>query len=176
MARPVGPASQSFDSGSGAGAANVTAARGCGWASSVTSGAGWITITSAGFGAGHGSVAFAVAPNNGSSSRTGTLTVAGQTFTVTQAAFTLNSFTLNPTTVKGGQSSTGTLGFNGTAPAGGSVVSLSSSNPAAAAVPATVTVPAGASSHTFAVATQPVASNAYASITARHAGRRGRSS
>jgi hypothetical protein len=164
----VTPASLSFDAGRGAGAVTVTATSGCGWTSSVSSGASWITITSAGFGTGDGSVSFSVEPNNGTSSRTGTLTVSGRIFTVTQGAFTLNSFTLNPTSVKGGQPSTGTLNFTGTAPAGGAVVSLSSNNTAAATVPATVTVPAGVSSHTFSVTTQPVAANSSASITVKY--------
>ena len=164
----VTPASRSFDSGGGAGAVSVTATRGCGWDSSLDNVPSWITITSAGFGTGDGSVSFTVAPNDGGSSRTATLGVAGQTFTVTQAALVLNSFTLSPTAVKGGQSSTGTLKFTGAAPAGGAVVSLSSSNTAAATVPETVTVPAGASSHTFSVATQAVAANTSASITAKY--------
>ena len=46
---------------------------------------GWLTVTSGASGSGPGTVAFSVAANTGAA-RTGTLTIAGQTFTVTQAA------------------------------------------------------------------------------------------
>ena len=63
---------------------NVTAVGGsCSW--TAASNAAWITVTSGATGNGNGSVAFAVAANLGAS-RTGTLTIAGQAFTVTQAA------------------------------------------------------------------------------------------
>src|SRR5260370_33628145 len=55
----------------------------------------------------------------------------------------LSSLTLNPTSVIGGaQSSTGTVTLSGPAPAGGAQVALSSSNPATANVPSSVTVAA----------------------------------
>ncbi len=60
----------------------VTAGSGCGW--TATSNASWITITSGASGSGGGSVTFNVAANTGAS-REGTLTVAGQAVTVTQA-------------------------------------------------------------------------------------------
>ena len=50
----------------------------------------------------------------------------------------------NPTSVVGGTASQGTVTLTAAAPAGGAVVTMSSSTPGAAAVPATVTVPAGA--------------------------------
>jgi hypothetical protein len=65
----------------------------------------------------------------------------------------LTSLTLNPTTVAGGSSSTGTVSLNGTAPFGGTLVALSSSRPTRASVPSTVTVAAGKSSATFTVNT-----------------------
>jgi hypothetical protein len=65
----------------------------------------------------------------------------------------LSSLALNPTTVAGGSSSTGTVSLNGAAPFGGIVVTLSSSRPTRASVPATVTVAAGTSSATFTVNT-----------------------
>ena len=49
------------------------------------SNASWMTVTSGASGSGPGTVAFSVAANTGAA-RTGTLTIAGQTFTVTQAA------------------------------------------------------------------------------------------
>jgi hypothetical protein len=62
---------------------NVTAGVGCTW--TATSNAPWITITGGATGSGNGAVAFSVAANTGAL-RTGTITIAGQTFTVTQAA------------------------------------------------------------------------------------------
>ncbi|HEY2990184.1 MAG TPA: hypothetical protein VGL11_20895 [Candidatus Binatia bacterium] len=83
----------------------------------------------------------------------------------------LSSFALNPTTVAGGSTSTGTVSVSGNAPSGGIVVTLSSSRPTRAAVPPTVTVAAGASSATFTVNTTSGAktsatiSAAYDSVT-----------
>jgi len=54
----------------------------CRW--SARSNNDWITLTSATSGSGNGSVAYQVAANTTTSARTGTLTVAGQTITVTQ--------------------------------------------------------------------------------------------
>jgi hypothetical protein len=79
-----------------------------------------------------------------------------QTATLTVTAATLSSVTLNPTSVIGGSSSAGTVTLNGPAPSGGAVVSLSSSNAAAAQVPISVTVPANATTATFIVTTSPV--------------------
>ena len=77
---------------------------------------------------------------------------------VTQASsVTLSTLTLNPTTVAGGSSSTGTVTLSAAAPTGGAVVNLSD-NSAAATVPASVTVSAGTTSRTFSVTTSVVAS------------------
>ncbi|MCU1378889.1 MAG: hypothetical protein JWN29_1872 [Acidimicrobiales bacterium] len=77
----------------------------------------------------------------------------------------LTGFTVNPTTVPGGTSATGTVTLGSAAPAGGVAVSLSSSLPGAVSVPATVTVPAGATSGTFTATTFPV-DNTTAQLTA----------
>ena len=61
-----------------------TTTTGCAW--TATSNAPWITVTTGASGSGNGTVTYSVAANTGTTSRTGTLTVAGQTFTVTQAA------------------------------------------------------------------------------------------
>ena len=65
------------------------------------------------------------------------------------------SLTLSPSTIAGGSggSSTATVTLNGPAPAGGAVVTLASSNIELAATLPSVTVPAGATSATFTVAT-----------------------
>jgi len=79
---------------------------------------------------------------------------------------TPSSVTLAPSTVAGGNSSTGTVLLSGPAPAGGSVVTLASSLPASATVPASVTVPAGASSGTFTVTTVAQTTTQVATISA----------
>jgi hypothetical protein len=75
---------------------NVTVSNGCAWSSSVaTASASWITITSGASGSGNGTVNFTIAANTGLA-RAGTLTIAGQTFTVNQLSGC--TFTLSPTT------------------------------------------------------------------------------
>ena len=85
-------------------------------------------------------------------------------------ALSLSSLTLNPTSVAGGNSSTGTVTLSGPAPAGGAQVALSSSNTAAATVPSSVTVPAGATSATFTVSTSVVTASAAVTISAAYGG------
>jgi hypothetical protein len=75
--------SRSFGSGGGTGTVSVTAAGGCSW--TATSNANWITVTSGSSGSGGGTVSYSVSANSSTSSRTGTLTIAGKTFTVNQA-------------------------------------------------------------------------------------------
>jgi len=88
----------------------------------------------------------------------------------TSAPASLSAVSVSPSTVTGGSASNGTVTLTATAPAGGAVVSLASSNTSAATVPTSVTVAAGATSATFAAATSPVASNTSATITASYAG------
>lgn len=93
----------------------------------------------------------------------------GAVLTVTPGASSgpsLSALSLSPTSVTGGGTSQGTVTLTGAAPSGGSVVALSSSNTAAATVPASVTVPAGSTSRTFTVSTQAVSSSTSATITA----------
>lgn len=79
----LAPASISTGAAAVAGSVSVTATAGCSW--TAASNAGWITVTSGASGSGNGSVAYAIAANTSTGSRTGTLTIAGQTFTVNQA-------------------------------------------------------------------------------------------
>jgi hypothetical protein len=65
----------------------------------------------------------------------------------------LSAIAFNPDPAVGSGGSTGTVTLGGPAPAGGTVVSLSSSDTRWVRVPATVTVPAGATSVTFTAAT-----------------------
>ena len=66
----------------------VSTAAGCEW--NATSNAGWIALVSGATGNGPGVVRFRVADNTGTA-RTGTLTIAGRVFTVTQAAAGVNT-------------------------------------------------------------------------------------
>jgi uncharacterized repeat protein (TIGR03803 family) len=68
----------------------------------------------------------------------------------------LTRLTLAPSSVAGGQSSTGTVTLGGPAPSGGAVVALSSSNSSVASIPATVTVPGNGTSTSFVVSTKQV--------------------
>jgi len=81
----IAPTSQNADSAGGSGSTTVTAAAGCAW-TATSNNPDWITITAGASGSGGGSVSFTVAANAGAA-RTGTLTIAGQAFTVNQAAF-----------------------------------------------------------------------------------------
>jgi len=84
-------------------------------------------------------------------------------------AVVLSSVSLNPASLTGGNPSTGTVTLSGSAPSGGALVTLSSSNPAAATVPSNVTVPAGTSSTTFTITTSPVATTTAAVVSASYA-------
>lgn len=78
----ISPTEETFTASGGAGTINVTAPGGCSWSASTDDWA-WITITS-GSGSGNGTVTYDVVPYVGSTTRTGTISVAGNIFTVTQ--------------------------------------------------------------------------------------------
>jgi hypothetical protein len=77
----ISPSSASFSPVGGLGSVTVTATSACSW--TATSNASWIVVTLGGGGTGNGSVLYSVLPNVGGS-RTGTITIAGRTFTVSQ--------------------------------------------------------------------------------------------
>ena len=131
-------------------------------ASSVTVAAG---STSAAFSITTGTVTSATQVTISGTYPTGT--TQGAILTVTPAV-AVSSVALNPTSVLGGGSSTGTVTLTGAAPGGGAAVTLSSSNTAAATVPGSVTVPAGSTAITFTVTTTPVATVATSVITATY--------
>lgn len=79
---------------------------------------------------------------------------------------TLSSLTLNPTTLVGGGTSTGTVTLSGPAPAEGVVVRLSSMNPLVVVVPYSVTVAPGTTSATFKAKTRPPAKTTAVIISA----------
>ena len=81
----LSPASALFGSAAAAGSVAVTTSSGsCPW--SAASGVSWITITAGSSGTGSGTVSYSVSANATGSGRTGTITIAGQAFTVTQNA------------------------------------------------------------------------------------------
>jgi subtilisin family serine protease/chitodextrinase len=92
-------ASKSFLSFSSNGSVAVTTGIGCTWnAASTTGNSDWIIVTSVSSGSGNGTVNYSVSENINLASRTGTITVAGQTYTVTQSGSvgTLSNILLNP--------------------------------------------------------------------------------
>ena len=92
----VTPTTQNVVAGGGAQTATVTTTSGCAW-TAASNNTSWITVTSGSSGTGNGTVSYSVAANTGTSSRPGSLTIAGQTLNVTQAAVGC-SFTLTPMT------------------------------------------------------------------------------
>jgi uncharacterized protein (TIGR03437 family) len=76
---------QSVGAAAGSGSVTVSTAAGCAWM--AASNAPWIQVAPGSAGAGSGAVTYTVSANpNPNAARTGTLTIAGQTFTVTQGA------------------------------------------------------------------------------------------
>ncbi|HXH06677.1 MAG TPA: BACON domain-containing protein, partial [Vicinamibacterales bacterium] len=78
----ISPTSANIGAAGGSGSVAVSTTAGCAW--TATSAVSWITITSGASGTGSGTVGYSVAPNASGSSRTGTLAIAGRTFTLTQ--------------------------------------------------------------------------------------------
>ncbi len=78
----ISPSSATMESGGGTGTVTVTAAAGCSW--TATASAAWIAITAGTSGSGAGTMTYAIGANGSTTSRTGTVTVAGQTHAVTQ--------------------------------------------------------------------------------------------
>ena len=108
----ISPTNANASVAGGAGTFNVSAGNGCQW-TATSNNPDWITVNT-GSGSGNGSVSYTVAANNGPA-RTGTITVNGQTFTITQANNC--SFTINP------------LGQEFQASGGSSSFALTASNP-----------------------------------------------
>ena len=79
----ISPASQSVAIGGGSASITMTTGSWCGW--SASSDSSWLAIASGATGVGSGTIAL-TASANGGAARTGTITAAGLTSTVTQAA------------------------------------------------------------------------------------------
>jgi hypothetical protein len=92
-AASLNPSSATVSAAGGAGPSiAVSIAPGCAWTASTTD--SWLNITQGTSGTGNGAVTFAATANTGNV-RTGSLTIAGQTFTVTQPGSCATS--INPT-------------------------------------------------------------------------------
>jgi CSLREA domain-containing protein len=74
----------SFSASAGMGSVNVTTVAGCAWTASTKT--SWIEVTSGSSGNGNGTVTFTVENNPANTARSGTITIAGLTFTVLQGA------------------------------------------------------------------------------------------
>jgi uncharacterized protein (TIGR03437 family) len=79
----ITPSSNVMTATGGSSSVRLTTATGCAWTAS--SNAGWMTLTTASSGTGSASIGYKVDINTSSNSRSGTLTVAGLTFTLTQS-------------------------------------------------------------------------------------------
>ncbi len=78
---------------------------------------------------------------------------------VSDGTSSLKSITVSPDVVLGGASATATITLSDVAPAGGALVTLSSSDTGAAKLAASVTIPAGQTQKTVSVTTYAVTSN-----------------
>ncbi len=97
----IGSTNATFDASGGSSNVSVIASNGCSW--TATNNDSFITITSGTNGVGSGTVSYSVAANTTTNVLTGTMTIAGQTFTVTQlGASTVGNCTvsLNATSAK----------------------------------------------------------------------------
>jgi glucose/arabinose dehydrogenase len=91
----INPTSQSFGSNGGTDNVAVSAGSGCSW--NAASNASWVQVTSGANGTGNGSVGYSVDANSSASSRTGTMTIAGLTFTVNQTGAATCTYAIAPT-------------------------------------------------------------------------------
>jgi len=81
----INPTGRQVGSSSASGTITVTPSTGsCGWTASSPN--SWITVITKSSSEGGNSVSYTVAENTGSSSRTGTISIGGKTFTITQTA------------------------------------------------------------------------------------------
>ncbi len=91
----VTPTTRAVPPGGGSSTFSVATTAGCAW--TAASQAGWITVTSGSSGSGNGTVGFTAAANTGPA-RSGTLLIAGQQRTVTQASGGTCTFVVSPLT------------------------------------------------------------------------------
>ena len=88
------PSNQTFNAGGGTGSISITASSSaCNWTS--VSNDLWVIVTSGIEGAGNGTVQYSISANTVSSSRVGTITIAGETFTIAQSGVQQNILSIN---------------------------------------------------------------------------------
>jgi hypothetical protein len=97
----ISPTGSSPAASATTGSVNVTCGTSCPW--TAASNVSWITITSSATGNGGGTVSYAVSANTSTSPRTGTLTIAGQTFTMTQAGKSNRVISVSPRSIDFGK-------------------------------------------------------------------------
>ncbi|MBV6342541.1 matrixin family metalloprotease [Candidatus Magnetobacterium casense] len=78
----ISPVTETVPAQGGSGTITVTAENGCGWI--ATPEVSWLSITSGSTGSGNGTVTYSASANRASTSRTGTINISGETFTVTE--------------------------------------------------------------------------------------------
>jgi hypothetical protein len=93
----IAPPNQNVVASGGTGSVAVTAGAGCAWTAAAN--ASWVHVTSGASGSGNGNLGYSVDANTSSSPRSGTMTIAGQTFTVNQAGAGPCTSTIAPTRV-----------------------------------------------------------------------------
>jgi len=103
----ISPTSANIVAAGVSGSVSVSANSGCAWLATVeSSGSGWISITSGSAGSGNGAVGYSVSANTSTSQRSGTLTIAGRIFTVTQAGAVVTcTYALTPASANPGSAS-----------------------------------------------------------------------
>jgi len=107
--------SDSFGATGGAGSVGVTAPTGCDW--SAASNNNWIVIDSNSTGSGNGTVGYTVLANTSESIRSGTITIADKTFSISQSGLACNysiSKTNDAFTATGGTGSVDVTASSGT--------------------------------------------------------------
>src|SRR5438045_1930054 len=113
----IAPPLLAFGVEGGTGSVAVTAPAGCSW--TATAGTSWITVTAGSSGSGAGTLSYTVAANHAPDSRSPTLTVGGQSHSITQAARVpvTCSYALSEDSANFGREG-GSRAFTGAAPAG----------------------------------------------------------
>jgi len=106
----ITPPNAAFSSQGGIGNVSVNAPAGCTW--SAINGTGWTTVSAGGSGSGPGTVTYSVAVNTATESRSGTLTIGGQTHAISQEGRppTICTYEISATNAEFGKDeATGTL-------------------------------------------------------------------
>jgi hypothetical protein len=88
------PPSQNFSYSGGSGGISITTTPECAW--TATTGNSWITLNSPTSGAGSGTLSYTVAANSTAGQFTGTITISGQSYSVTESGSPASLTNINP--------------------------------------------------------------------------------